>query len=332
MKISVVIPTHNRSDALNLTLERLARQDFDPSEWEAIVVDNNSTDDTDAVVKTWQTKFPVPLRLESEKISGASPTRNAGARAATGEYLIFLDNDILVETDFVSRHFAALTSNPRCVILGAISSLPEQKNSLFGQYRERMYPPTPKDEPPSETYSLTGQIFSVKKSDFDAVGGFDAALFSSEDLDLAVRLRQIGLKILYYPSIAGVHNDWAGWTIEDYCRRFRIYRRSEIIFWRKHGKNHPHLSLVTGNLPPDLRRDGLVQTLKTRMKQAIGSDGGQKAVLSICSGLEKVLPVRPLVWGAYRVALAGAIYRGIQDAIAENPLSEEDLDELAASR
>lgn len=331
MKISVVIPTHNRSDALNKTLARLARQDFGGA-WETIVVDNNSTDETGAVVESWQRKFPAPLRLERETVAGASPTRNAGARAAAGEYLIFLDNDILVEADFAARHLEALESNPRGVIHGQVSSLPEQRTSLFGQYREYLYSATPPDAPVSETYSLTGAIFSVRKSDFDKIGGFDTALFSSEDLDLAMRLRENGLKILYYPSISGIHNDWAGWTIEDYCRRQRVYSQSEIVFWRKHGRNHPRIGLVTENLPPDARRDGLARFLKKRLKQAIGSDAGQKTVLLTCAALEKVLPARPLIWNLYRVALAGAIYRGIQDAIRESPLSDADLDELKSLR
>ncbi len=63
MKVSVIIPTHNRADALRKTLERLARQDF-KEPWEVVVV-NNLTDDTTEVVKNY--KFPASLTLVEEK-------------------------------------------------------------------------------------------------------------------------------------------------------------------------------------------------------------------------------------------------------------------------
>jgi glycosyltransferase involved in cell wall biosynthesis len=60
VKISVIVPTHNRSDALALTLQHLSKQDFGES-WEAVVVNNNCTDDTDVFVGEWKKKLPVPL-------------------------------------------------------------------------------------------------------------------------------------------------------------------------------------------------------------------------------------------------------------------------------
>ena len=137
MKISVIVPTHNRSEALNRTLSHLAKQNFDQP-WEVIVVNNRSTDDTDAVVQNQ--KFPVPLRLVHEDTPGAAAARNAGVEVASGEYLLFIDNDILVEADFIQRHFKALMKYPGCWIVGHIVALPEHEATPFGEYRKGLSP------------------------------------------------------------------------------------------------------------------------------------------------------------------------------------------------
>src|SRR5262245_38748845 len=83
MKISVVIPTHNRSDALAKTLLNLSEQQFAES-WEVIVVNNRSTDDTDKVVRGQ--RLPAPLRLVYEEKPGVAAARNSGISVARGQY------------------------------------------------------------------------------------------------------------------------------------------------------------------------------------------------------------------------------------------------------
>ena len=79
-KFSVIIPTHNRAEALRLTLANLARQQF-TEPWEVIVVNNRCTDNTDALVEDQD--FPAPLRLVHEDTPGAAAARNAGAVLAS---------------------------------------------------------------------------------------------------------------------------------------------------------------------------------------------------------------------------------------------------------
>src|SRR5262252_3968213 len=123
VELSVVIPTHNRSDALAKTLLNLAKQQFTES-WEVIVVNNRSTDDTDEVVS--RQRFPAPLRLLHQEKPGAAPARNTGIAAARGPYIIMSDNDILTEPDFLRLHHDLLLSNPGCWITGRVVNLPEQ--------------------------------------------------------------------------------------------------------------------------------------------------------------------------------------------------------------
>lgn len=329
MKVSVVIPSHNRSDALRLTLERLALQKFDGA-WETIVVNNNSIDDTDEVVRAWQPKFPVSLGLEYEKFPGASSTRNAGAKAASGEYLIFIDNDILTEPDFLELHVRALEQYPNSWVNGQVMNLPEQENTVFGQFRKLFYPTFAPTEDAREVLGITGQNLSLPRRQFLELDGFNRDFYSSEDNELAMRGRkQFGIKTMLVPRIVVVHNDWAGWTFEEFCLRQRIYARSEFLFWERYGDEHPRLQLVKENLPSDWEKDSVGQLFRKQVKHLLGKDFSQKTLLHFCALLERSHAPRPLLWRFYKLALAGAINRGFregrQEFLAEKTTRTEEL-------
>src|SRR5437763_7622959 len=102
MTFSVVIATYNRAADLRATLDSLSA--LRPSgDWEVIVVDNNSSDDTRAAVETAARAFPVPLRYVFEREQGRSPALNAGIRLAAGEIVATTDDDVRVDPDWLDR-------------------------------------------------------------------------------------------------------------------------------------------------------------------------------------------------------------------------------------
>jgi GT2 family glycosyltransferase len=314
MKVSVIIPTHNRSDALRLTLAQLSRQQFD-GPWEVIVVNNRCTDDTDELVT--RMNFPVPLRLEHEEVPGAAAARNAGVAVATGEYLLFMDNDILVEPDFVSRHVKTLREHPGCWVVGQIANLPEHEATPFGRYRKTLSPLLSTKDGVSEARGLTGANFSMPRADMARLGGFDEKfdVASHEDLELAVRAWKAGITILLDPGIIGVHNDWAGTSIADYCLRQRMYCRTEPLFWRKYGSEYVKQDLLVENLPLNWGKDRPKIILRKLTKQLVGNRVGQIALIKICGLLEATWPWPPALWRLYRLAIAGAMNKGFREGL-----------------
>jgi GT2 family glycosyltransferase len=314
MTISVVIPTHNRSDALAKTLLNLSEQLFAES-WEVIVVNNRSTDDTDKVVRGQ--RLPAPLRLVHEEKPGVAAARNSGISVARGQYIVLLDDDILVEPDFLRRHYDLLLSNPGCWIMGQVVNLPEQNATPFGKYRQSLYGFTPRESAGGEAYWLNGNSASLPRSDWERLGGFDERFSgaSVEDYDFAIRAWDAGIKILFRPSIVAIHNDWAGFSIEDYCRRQRLYSQSEPLFWKKYGARHVRLNLVRQNLPPDWRRDNMALFAKKLVKSALAAKNWQASLSSVCAFLERCLPWPPLLHRLYKLMLAVAIYQGFQEGL-----------------
>lgn len=313
--VSVIIPTHNRSEALAKTLSELAKQQF-PQPWEVIVVNNCSTDDTDELVL--RQAFPVSLRLTHRKdTTGPGAARNAGAAVSTGDYLLFMDNDILVQPDFVQRHWNALLSHPGCWIVGQIVNLPEQESTPFGRFRRSLSPYDPPDRPVREAQGVTGQSLSLPRADFERLHGFDEGFYSAsvEDIELAVRAWQAGIKILYVPGIISVHNDWAGFTIRDYCQRQRTYAHCEPPFWQKYGKDYPKQEIVRANLPIRWGQDRPGLLFRKLLKKFVALSPVRWTLFGACDVLEHLCPWPPVLWRLYRLLLSGAIYRGFQEGL-----------------
>jgi GT2 family glycosyltransferase len=324
--VSVIIPTHNRSEALAQTLSELAKQQFDKP-WEVIVVNNRSTDDTDEVVRSQA--FPVSLRLvHRDDKSGPGAARNAGAAEALGDYLLFMDNDILVEQDFVERHWNALVSHPGCWIGGRIVNLPEQERTPFGRFRQSLYPYDSQDQSVRKATGVTGQSLSLPRADFERLKGFDEGFYSAsvEDIELAVRAWQSGIKILYVPYIVGVHNDWAGSTIRDYCQRQRTYAHCEPPFWQKYGNDYPKQELARVNLPVQWGKDRPAEIFRKFLKRVVALSPVQWMLFRACDVLERFYPWKPLLWRLYRLLLSSAIYTGFQEGLKIYKINLENLE------
>lgn len=111
MKVSIAICTWNRADLLNKTLtQMLTLKGCEEIDWELIVVDNNSTDQTADVVQRFQTRLPIRRVFESKQ--GHSYARNRAIHEVTGDLLIWTDDDVLVEPDWLTEYVKAATEHP----------------------------------------------------------------------------------------------------------------------------------------------------------------------------------------------------------------------------
>lgn len=109
MKLTVAIPTHNRSQTLALMLNSLAQVRLEPEvELDCLVVDNNSSDATPAVVETFARTAPFSVRRVFEARQGSSFARNRAVNEAQGEMVFFIDDDVIVEPDWASQMLAEI--------------------------------------------------------------------------------------------------------------------------------------------------------------------------------------------------------------------------------
>src|SRR5262245_39523936 len=117
VSVTVGICTFNRAELLDQTLETLSRINVpDDATWEVIVVNNNSTDETPEIVARHLSHLP--LRLIDEPVAGLSAARNRVIREATGELIIFIDDDVMVDCDWLAEYVRAAREWPHAHYFG----------------------------------------------------------------------------------------------------------------------------------------------------------------------------------------------------------------------
>lgn len=200
---SVIVPAWRAGHLLPDTLGALLASDLPRARWELIVVDDASGDDTSGVAARLADRV---VTLEGRP-GGPGRARNAGARVAVGAWLVFIDADVRVHVDTLSRMAAAVARDPSLAALfGCYDTRPEA-HGLISEYRNLMhhYVHTLGAGAASTFWAGCG---AVRTDAFNAVGGFDTVRFPRpqiEDIDLGYRLCDAGGHILNDPTIQGTH-------------------------------------------------------------------------------------------------------------------------------
>ena len=178
MRLSVVIPAHNEERYLPACLRSVAAAAAPfPDQVETLVVLNRCTDGTEAIARA------AGARILREDAKNLSVIRNVGAAAARGEILLTLDADSLVSPNLFTEVDRALATGR---YVGGGVRIMFERYSLGLVFTMLLVLPF------LLWYRISGGSFWCRKEDFDAVGGFDQARLSFEDVDFARRLKAHG--------------------------------------------------------------------------------------------------------------------------------------------
>ena len=319
MDASLIIPTFERPTVLCETLRALAQVEYPKDRWEAIVVDDGSRPETLATITDWISASKAPIGLIRQTHRGPAVARNHGARAAAGEVLIFLDNDCLVAPSFIRRHLQVLKENSGCWVVGRVVHPSELRRTPFGRYRDdcwEMFHRSQQHAGLSETEGITAANLAVWRSEFIDRGGFDEefVIASSEDWELGRRARDTGIRVLYDPQNAVVHNDWAV-SLDHFCERQRLNSVSDVLLWRKYGERSPRARLVRESSPIQWRGDPPRLVLKKMVKCVLATGPGRTAVRRACSVAERIAPDSWWNRRAYELAVGVSIFLGVREGL-----------------
>ncbi len=195
MSISVIIPAYNSEALLPETLESVLGQTTRPDE--VLVIDDGSTDGTAAVAGA----FPAPVRVISKANSGQGASRNFGVELATSEWIAFVDADDLWEPNKLERQMEELARHPDADICytGRVELMHYDERPTLGKV---ITVPGPEGLRKSLFHNTTFLPSSVviRKSAFQAIGGFDPHFRLVQDWDLWLRLLHAGAKFAACPE------------------------------------------------------------------------------------------------------------------------------------
>jgi glycosyltransferase involved in cell wall biosynthesis len=189
----------NRAELLARTIDRIEAQSVPRDIYDVIVVDNASTDRTREVLDQKVKVYP-NLRVLSQKKPGAAATRNAGIRAAEGETILFIDDDILAEPNLVEAHIQYHRSHDRASIIGTVATPWDERSDPFLRYlrdRALFNPYSLAGLPTDFSCYHTGNV-STSRVHLNEVGGFDEgfSVYGMEDIELGYRLERIGCRMV----------------------------------------------------------------------------------------------------------------------------------------
>ncbi|WP_204151434.1 glycosyltransferase [Leptolyngbya sp. CCY15150] len=237
MFFSIVIPTYNRQPILAKCLLALESQRLTPESgiqgYEVVVVDDGSTDATIDWMTQQSDQLP-HVRLVQQQHQGPAAARNLGVAHAKGDTIIFIDSDLVVTDRFLLAHARGLQQgyrdlgSDRLFTYGAVINTCNFEQPTSASYKVTDF---------SNAYFATGNV-AIARHWLETAGLFDTEfqLYGWEDLELGVRLKKLGLRLIKCPDAVGYH--WhPPFSLEEVPALIdrEIQRgRMGVVFYRKH--------------------------------------------------------------------------------------------------
>jgi len=222
--ISVIIPSYNAAHHLLTCLKAIYDNDF--KDYEVIVVDDGSTDNTSEIIKN----FPC-CYFRNDKNLGAAATRNKGAQEAQGEILLFIDADVDIKSNVLELFDHHFKSADFDVVTGAYSKVPKLEN-IFLQFISSL-----SNYNFSKTnFGLSTHLTAMRKESFFKIGGFDETIKGAtvEDFDMYCRVIAAGFKCMTDMRIEAYHNQaFTFYTFYRRMFRFGLLKTPLILHYRK---------------------------------------------------------------------------------------------------
>ncbi|MFB3882150.1 MAG: glycosyltransferase family 2 protein [Armatimonadota bacterium] len=244
MRLSVVVPTYDRTDLLARCLRGLLDQSAAPEDYEIVVVDDGSTQDAAAVIAA----IGAPqerLRYLRQENKGPAAARNLGVRHARGGIVLFTGDDCIPDKRLVETHLRVHAEEGDVGAIGLVTWHPETEITPFMAFLESGpqfgFGKIADPDDVSIWHWYTANC-SVGRLRIEEAGGFDEDFRHAafEDMELAYRMKRRGLRFVYRAEARTYHHHPT--TFQQHLARQRVVGMSAALFYRK----HPELKIELG--------------------------------------------------------------------------------------
>lgn len=217
--ISVILCTYNRDKYIYNVLKSIAENDFPTTDYEIVLVNNNSTDNTESECDRFHNDYPqVNFRRILETNQGLSYARNAGITNAQGDLLVYVDDDATVNREYLATYHTFFQRNPQSVAAGGpiLPVYETQEPSWMSHYTRqlitgRLFLGHQEQQFPKGSYPGGGNA-AYRKQVFDTVGLFNVelgrkgnSLIGAEEKDLFDKMNTHNMKFYYLPTAILYH-------------------------------------------------------------------------------------------------------------------------------
>ena len=245
--ISVIIPNYNGVKLLEVCLDAFAKQTL--KDYECIIVDNGSKDNSKAFIKS---RYPSIHIIELDKNYGFSYAVNRGIESSKGEYVVLLNNDTKVYEDWLENLYDTIVQNEKVFSVGSkiikyhepdlIDDAGEAYNILGWAYQLGAGKSIKKYNKPYKVFANCGGAVIYRKSLLNKIGYFDEDFFAyMEDIDIGYRALMKGYMNVYEPKARVLHLGSATSGGRYNCFKTKLVARNNI--WMPY-KNMPNWQLI----------------------------------------------------------------------------------------
>lgn len=227
--VSVIIPVHNDPEGISLTLESVTNQTYPTEQYEIIVADNDSTDDTCGVVQSYVKRYPelVSLVVENETQSPAA-ARNKGVENASGSTFVFIDADMTVDEAWLESVVESLQKGDHDYMGCTVETYTQEGRETLAAKYDRLFAFPMEEYLRKSNYVGTGCL-AVRRYVFDDIGLFNSELISSEDKEFGQRVHEAGYDLHFEPSIMMYHPARSS-LFEQISKGFRLGRGKRQLY------------------------------------------------------------------------------------------------------
>ncbi|GAC1583388.1 MAG: glycosyltransferase family 2 protein [Candidatus Velthaea sp.] len=296
MRLTIQFCTYKRPHLLARVLEACFDQRLPADQYEVVLVNDGSPDDTAEVIERMRPLARCRFEVIHQANGGLAKARNAGIARATGERIVFIDDDVLPTPMFAAEHIRSDDLHGDVIVRGAV---------INTESFDALPPPIWTLANYSGNYFWTSNV-SVRRSRLDAAGGrFDDSFseYGWEDIELGMRFRALGTKGVFNKRAVAFHYKPRpkGTNVAGMLRQVRAQARTAVQLERKHP--HWRVALAIGNTAPQRILGNAFHTsgIAKRLEPLLGVIEGDRKL-----GPVQLLAANLLAADAYYDELANA--------------------------
>jgi glycosyltransferase involved in cell wall biosynthesis len=326
--VAVIIPTYNRKEMLQESLNSLAQQSYPSDRLEAIVVDDGSTDGTEAIADA---VMPFQLRYFWQRNQGDAAARNFGTQQTQADILVFLDDDILLEPGYISQIIEGHGSHRNRIVVGTWN-LWQAETSPFSRSISNQLPTgdfyaraqtAPSSSSSSDPGAATIEIpfrdaysnnMSIGREAYFSIGMMEGLDFSGSsmwcDLDFAYRAHRQGFEFRRSTRAFCWHRDYAVRDLNTYKKRVRIAAFRSVVLFRKYPELLAYVPMFYDKTPIIWGQDPPRLIARKIVRSMASSPAALWSMEQIADLLETRHPASGILPSLYRYIIGGHIFQG----------------------
>jgi glycosyltransferase involved in cell wall biosynthesis len=315
--VSVIIPTYNRQAFLRETLDSLAQQSYPSDCFEVIVVDDGSTDGTKEIEAE---TFPFRLRYFWQRNQGDAAARNLGAERSEADILLFLDDDILVEAEYLTYLVGEHEVHSNRIVVGTANvwSGETALSQIVFAPLARLHEQAIIELAFTDIYSNS---MGLRRDAYFRIGMMQALDFPGSsmwcDVDFAYRAHRLGFEFRRCTKAKYWHRDYAVHNLERYTKRVRTAAYRAVVLFQKYPELPSHFSMFHGTRPITWGQDPPTVIARKLARYPVSARPTLWSMEQMAKVLEKHYPTSKLLPSLYRYIIGGHIYQGYREGLRE---------------